>query len=213
MRVSGKIEAVAAAALFDADGVLVDSAASIRRTVAHWANLHGIDPAVAAEAWHGRRAIDAILELVPDADGAVEDALHEDVEVADAVTVTAMPGALDLVSLPDLRWAVVTGGSNRLVRARLTAAGLPEPPVLVTGDMVSAGKPDPEGYLLAASLLGVAAEACVVVEDADAGVAAGLAAGCHVIGFGPLVTVDHPRVTRLDDLRRLRVLTSRQTTM
>ena len=58
----------------------------------------------------------------------------------------------------------------------------------MTGDEVVYGKPHPEGFLRAAAQLGVAPSACVVVEDAPAGVAAGRAAGARVVG----VTTTHP---------------------
>jgi sugar-phosphatase len=84
----------------------------------------------------------------------------------------------------------VTSCSPALAAARLAACGLAAPRVCVTADEVARGKPDPEGYLRAAALLGVAASECVVVEDAPAGVAAGLAAGMRVIA----VLTSHPRV-------------------
>jgi mannitol-1-/sugar-/sorbitol-6-phosphatase len=55
--------------------------------------------------------------------------------------------------------------------------------VLVTPERLSLGKPDPEGYLLAARELGAAAADCVVFEDAPAGIQAGRAAGMHVVGI------------------------------
>ncbi|MFZ4517922.1 MAG: HAD-IA family hydrolase [Microthrixaceae bacterium] len=202
------LEVVAAAALFDSDGVLVDSADSLRRTVAVWAAGHGIDAEHAFRRWHGRRAVDVIAELLPHIDADAEDARYEDLEVADAVTVTAIPGAVDLVGTPGLRWAIVTGCSRRLATARLGAAGIPLPDVVITGDVLDAGKPDPEGYVLAAERLGVRPEACVVIEDADAGVEAGLAAGCHVLAYGGLVTIEHPRVTLVRQLADLRLDTA-----
>ena len=51
-----------------------------------------------------------------------------------------------------------------------------------------AGKPDPEGFLLAAERLRVRAERCVVVEDADAGLKAARAAGMKSVGIGGGVT-------------------------
>jgi sugar-phosphatase len=60
----------------------------------------------------------------------------------------------------------------------LGAAGI-TPPVLVTTDDIAAGKPDPAGYLRAAELLGVPASRCLVVEDADVGLAAARAAGAR----------------------------------
>jgi sugar-phosphatase len=64
---------------------------------------------------------------------------------------------------------------------RLRTAGLPIPERLVTCDDIKNGKPDPEPYLKGASLLGVSATHCVVVEDAPAGIRAGKAAGSRVI--------------------------------
>ena len=87
----------------------------------------------------------------------------------------------------------MTSGHDALARRRLEAVGLPVPDVLVTGDAVEHGKPHPEGFLRAAAALGVEAVACVVVEDAPAGIAAGRAAGARVVG----VTTTHPA----DDLR------------
>jgi sugar-phosphatase len=89
--------------------------------------------------------------------------------------------------LPAGSWGIVTSGHRTLAQGRLRAVGLPVPEVMVCGDEVVAGKPDPEGYLSAARLLGTAPEQCVVFEDAPAGVEAGLAAGMPVVG----VTTTH----------------------
>ena len=55
---------------------------------------------------------------------------------------------------------------------------------IVDGTMIVHSKPDPEIFLLAASKLGVAPWACVVFEDAEAGVEAALAAGMKCVGVG-----------------------------
>ncbi len=81
-----------------------------------------------------------------------------------------------------LPWAVVTSADARLARARLDAAGV-HPPVLVTVDEVSAGKPDPEGFVLAARRLGIPIERCLVVEDSVPGAEAGRRAGALVAGL------------------------------
>src|SRR5207244_3425106 len=112
----------------------------------------------------------------------------EELELADLDAVAALPGARDLLAaLPAGRWAAVTSGGRDLMSARLRAAGLPEPDVLVAAEDVRDGKPDPGGYLLAARRLGVRADGCVVVEDSPAGVAAGRAAGARVVA----VTTTH----------------------
>jgi beta-phosphoglucomutase-like phosphatase (HAD superfamily) len=77
----------------------------------------------------------------------------------------------------------VTSCTRALAEVRLRAAGLPIPAKLITSTDVVHGKPDPEPYLKGASVLGVAASGCVVVEDAPAGIQAGKAAGARVIGF------------------------------
>jgi HAD superfamily hydrolase (TIGR01509 family) len=52
--------------------------------------------------------------------------------------------------------------------------------VIVTGDEIERGKPDPDIYLRVAKKLGVGADACLVIEDALSGIAAGKAAGMRV---------------------------------
>jgi sugar-phosphatase len=103
-------------------------------------------------------------------------------EIEDLNGVVPLPGARELLSaLPSDRWTIVTSCTRPLAEVRLRAAGLPIPERLVTSDDVKNGKPDPEPYLKGASLLGVSATDCVVVEDAPAGIRAGKAAGARVI--------------------------------
>ena len=89
---------------------------------------------------------------------------------------------------------------------RIQAAGLPLPKLLVPADEISIGKPHPEGYLKAASELGVAAGECVVFEDTPPGVEAGLNAGMQVIGLLTTVTADRLRTNLvIRDYSNLRV--------
>ena len=192
------------AVLFDCDGVLVDSDASIRRSFERWASPRGIDGVALYAASRGRRSIDSIRIEAPHLDSAFENTQFEQIELDDAPTVTAIRGARRLTTTPGLRWAVVSSGTRLLVNARLAAARIGAPAVIVAGDDLTHGKPHPEGYLRAAMQLGVAPADCVVIEDADAGVVAGLAAGCHVVAVGPWATTMHDaritRITSLDDL-------------
>ena len=125
---------------------------------------------------------DVIAELTPGLDPAAENLEVERLQAEDSDDVVALAGAAELLAHPPLPLAVVTSGTLALVRSRLRPAGLPEPGVLVTVDRVSRGKPDPEGYLIAAAELGVPPGECGVREDAPAGIEAGLAAGAHVVG-------------------------------
>ena len=174
------------AVLFDSDGVLVDSDASVRAAWSRWALEQGTDPDAVYAQVHGRRAADTVAALVP-AGGRAEALQRIDrYELEAAGAVTAVAGAVALTSsMPAGAWAVVTSGTRALAGARLSAAGIRPPAVLVTADDVAAGKPAPEGYLAAAAGLGVPAAECLVVEDAAAGVRAARAAGVHaVVGVG-----------------------------
>ncbi|MFD7712075.1 HAD-IA family hydrolase [Streptomyces sp. NPDC059786] len=190
--------------LFDNDGVLVDSDEGVGLAWSRWARDRGLVPEDVVALVHGRRSADTVALLVPDP-GQRAAALAEidRLEVEAAVTTAALPGARPLVDgLPRDRWAVVTSGVTALARARLAAAGLPAPPVLVTADDVSHGKPAPDGYLAAAAELGFAPQRTVVLEDSAAGARAGAAAGATVIGVGERsLTTDARIVVR--DLRGL----------
>jgi sugar-phosphatase len=73
----------------------------------------------------------------------------------------------------------------------LLAADLPLPNVLVSSEDVRAGKPDPEGYLTAAKLLGAVPKQCLVVEDSVAGIQAARRAGMSVLGITTTFPCDH----------------------
>jgi mannitol-1-/sugar-/sorbitol-6-phosphatase len=171
-----------AAILFDMDGTLIDSREAVARTWRHWAARHGIDYAALLSAAHGRRTRDTVRLFCPDGVDADAEALElERREEVDAQGIIAINGAAMLLSmLPSDRWAIVTSAGRQLASHRLAAAGLPLPKVLVTAESVQRGKPDPEGYRLAATLLGVDVKRCLVFEDAKAGIAAGRAAGATV---------------------------------
>jgi sugar-phosphatase len=179
-----------AALLFDCDGVLVDSAASVERVWRRWATERGLDEDAVVAIAHGRRTEDTLVDLGFSDDLAAEVERIESAEVADAASVSAYPEAAALLPmLPPDAWAVVTSGTPALVTSRLAAAELPLPPVLVTANDVAAGKPDPQGYLEAARRLGRSPAGCVVIEDAPAGVQAALAAGMRVVAL----PTTHPR--------------------
>ena len=171
------------AILFDLDGTLIDSRPAVERVWKAWALRHGIAWETLGPQLHGRRAIDTMRTLMPHLPQPAEaDRLTEE-EIADTDGVTAIAGALAfLKQLPRHRWGIVTSCPLRLAEARMRAAGIPQPDVLITADLITRGKPDPEGFLLGAKTLGIAPENCLVFEDATAGIEAGLKAGMQVIG-------------------------------
>jgi len=169
--------------LFDMDGVLVSSIGSVRRCWRRWAKMYGVPNAEEYEVPHGVRAIDIVKALRPDIDSREGLRAIEDMEVQDVADLQVLPGVKALLAgLPLERWAIVTSSTNRLLLARLGAAGLPVPERIISADDVGRGKPDPEPYRRGAELLGFRPEQCLVVEDAPSGVGAGKAAGCRVLG-------------------------------
>lgn len=168
--------------LLDIDGTLVDSTAAVERSWRTWAREYGLDPEEVLRICHGRRTQDIIPKFVPPRQQAAAVARELALELTDLDGVVALPGARQLRdALPPEQWAAVTSGERSLMTARLLAAQLPLPEVLISAEDVSTGKPSPEGYLKAAAALGFDAGQCLVVEDAPAGISAGRAAGARVL--------------------------------
>ena len=170
------------AILSDLDGVLVDSHASIMRAWRWWGAEHGVESEAIEGVQHGRPSGEIIALLAPGLDAVAESRAIDLRQAEDVDDVVALPGAHDLFAGSD-PVAIVTSCTVPLATARLRAVGLAVPEVLVTPERLSRGKPDPEGYLLAARELGAAPADCVVLEDAPAGVEAGRAAGMRVVGI------------------------------
>jgi sugar-phosphatase len=170
--------------------VLVDSRAVVEDIWRRWATQRGYDPAPYLRVAHGRRIRETLASVDPTLDLEREVQLLDAAEAADMTPLTPIAGARELVGdLVSDRWAIVTSGGYGLASRRLDRAGIPQPPVFVTAEDVQRGKPDPQGYLLAAQRLGRDPAACLVFEDAPPGVAAARAAGARVVAL----TTTHAR--------------------
>ncbi|AZS88339.1 HAD-IA family hydrolase [Streptomyces griseoviridis] len=187
------------ALLFDNDGTLVSSLASVDRCWTRWAGEYGVTAEdFARVGLHGRPAAEIAADLLPADVVPAAVARIEELEVADVPGggVELLPGTLEFLgSLPADRWAVVTSATRRLAEARLGAVGI-LPKTMVAADDVRRGKPDPEPYLLAARALGVDPADCVVFEDAPAGLLAGRAAGMTTVAL----TTTHTAAELVADL-------------
>lgn len=203
----GMDEIVADAMLFDLDGTLVDSFELSARWWQRWAQQTGLDWDAIAGHVRGRTAREALRDLLPDRPDDHNDADAASLahwEETNVHLMRATVGAADLLTgLPPDRWAVVTTSNRVQATTRLRAAGLPVPAVLVTADDIRNLKPDPEGYLLAATALGTKPADCVVIEDSTTGMRAGLAAGATVlaVGDGARAHEDVVRIRCLTDIR------------
>jgi HAD superfamily hydrolase (TIGR01509 family) len=180
--------------LFDLDGTLVDSeretAEAMARALEH---KHGI----AIEQYDrdfiiGRSWIaiyDSLKARYPQLTWTRAETIAQTADMREEVIkemgITILPGARAL-----LKWtrgrprALVTGSSRLEVMQVLPMIGADAVfDIIVAAEDVTRSKPAPDGYLAAIATLGVPAEACLVLEDSQAGIAAGKAAGCLVVAI------------------------------
>jgi sugar-phosphatase len=173
-----------AALLFDMDGVLIDSTPAVARVWHQWAVEHGFNPEEVIRSAHGRPSIATIRQFLPDANHEAENHEVERREIEDLEGIVTLPGAQRLLtSLPRDRWTIVTSATRALAEVRLRVADLPLPERWISADDITHGKPDPEPYLKAASVLGFAPSDCVVVEDVPSGIRSGKSANARVIAL------------------------------
>jgi len=187
------------AVLFDMDGTLVDSTAGV---IGAWETFTETYPWLDVErilsTSHGVRTVDNLRKycgVTSETELEREAARFEEVIVTSSKAnggkgITLLPGVRSIIDEllpgkdnPKPRWAIVTSATRAYASAALEITGIPIPDAFVTADDVAQGKPHPDPYLLGAQKCGVPPERCLVVEDAPAGVASGLVAGCAVIGL------------------------------
>jgi mannitol-1-/sugar-/sorbitol-6-phosphatase len=169
------------AVIFDLDGTLIDSTPAVTRSWSTWASEYGLAPTDVVR-HHGVPSASVVRATMP------ED-LHEaavrritELELTDVQDIVVLPGATQaLASLARAKNAIATSCTVPLARARIAAAQLTPPTVIVTADDVVNGKPHPEPFLYAARLLDADPRRCLVVEDAPMGLEAAQAAGCFTL--------------------------------
>ena len=113
------------------------------------------------------------------------------------------PGALDYVKrLRDagIPMAIVTSSDRKKMQSLYSQ--YPEFPTLfdhiITGDMVTKAKPDPDCFLMGAKMLGLDIKDCIVLEDSRNGLIAGRSSGARVIGVA--TTLSTEAVSQLSDM-------------
>jgi len=179
-----------AAVLWDLDGTLVDTEPYWIEAEFELVQEHG-------GSWSHEHALNLVGSDLLDSGRYIREHAGIDVEPAQIVeelldkvvvrverTVPWQPGAAELLAdlrAHGVRCGLVTMSYRRFVRPILER--LPEGTfeVVVTGDAVSQGKPHPEAYLRAISLLGVSAADTLAIEDSNTGTRSAVAAGCTVL--------------------------------
>jgi beta-phosphoglucomutase family hydrolase len=180
------------ALILDMDGVLIDSNPLHRAAWAEYNERHGVATTEAMQTrMYGKRNDEIVRDFLgadlTDAEvlehGAAKERLYREMmqaRLGDAL----VPGVRDFITRHcDLPLALATNAEPANVDFVLDGAGMRHLfRAIVDGHQVSSPKPHPEIYLRAAHLLGVAPEFCVVFEDSETGVKAGLSAAMRVVG-------------------------------
>lgn len=185
--------------LFDLDGVLVDSEGEYSKFWGAMGDRYGLVSTFASDI--KGTTIGEILLNFPEGDrDGILAALHEfesNMEYPVYPGVMEFLGRLKKAGIPS---AIVTSSDN--VKMDLLFGRRPElremVNVVITGSMVSRSKPDPEGYLKGAELIGVPIEECCVFEDSLQGLQAGRSSGATVIGIA--TTNSREKVAPLADI-------------
>jgi beta-phosphoglucomutase family hydrolase len=179
--------------LFDCDGTIVDSMplhyVAWKRALAEWNCTFDEQLFYALGGTPTREIVSLLnkqqgLSMPPEAvANRKEDLYYEQFSQLTAISEVVEHIENQFGKIP---FAVVSGGTRASVSASLrTVKLLDKFDVLVCAGDYKRGKPDPEGYLLAAEKLGVTPRSCLVFEDTDMGIQAADAAGMASIKIPP----------------------------
>lgn len=188
-------------ALFDLDGVLIDSETTYTR---FWSEIDRIYPTGIenyALAIKGT-TLPEIMRHYEDS-RVKADILRRITEFQETMVYELYPGVADFLSMlrdNSVPMAIVTSSDDRkmelLFRQHPAFRGFFTS--VIDASMVTRSKPDPQGYLLGAEKIGVAPENCFVFEDSLQGLKAGRAAGAMVIGLA--TTYPERKIAPLADM-------------
>ena len=174
--------------LCDLDGTLVDTREANFVSYRDSFVEHGFTLSLAEfESTWGRDSRDFIPDLLPTATVAQVQSIRD-------LKADIYAGNLHLTTLIEPVVAVLRASRADFHTALVTTAKAPSAlsilehhhlanlfDVIVTGDMLTRSKPDPEAYILAMAGLGLSADECLAVEDSESGVASAVAAGLSVL--------------------------------
>jgi beta-phosphoglucomutase-like phosphatase (HAD superfamily) len=175
------------AVLFDMDGVVIDTRQSVAAFWRAFAAERGVtlSPDDFADHVFGVPAGHTLTALFPGVslDAAFRERVRDYEQGLAYVEVPGLTGFVGCLRVGGVPTALVTSGEGWKVEAMAGQLGLAGAfDAVVTATDVRRGKPDPEGYALAARRLGVPGACCLVFEDSPSGVRAAVAAGSRCIG-------------------------------
>lgn len=210
-----------AAVLWDMDGTLIDSEP-------YWLASESAFAAAHDSSWGQDDGLGVIGMSLYESSKLIKERVGSSLEpqqIIDQITdgvlsqlersIPWRPGARELLKLlrdNNVKTALVTGSMHRMAKKVADQIGFEAFDVIIGGDDVVMGKPHPESYLKAASILGVDPTHCVALEDSLTGITAAEAAGTKAIGIAHIVEIPAAegrilwptlKGVQMDDLRAL----------
>ena len=180
------------ALIFDFDGVIADSEVLANRVLADMVTALGrptsLDDALGR--YMGKRLPDLIAAIESDLGKSVAGSFAQDLQAAtlanfrsDLREVRGARAFLDAHAA--LKRCIASSSSRERLALSLDVLGLTGQFAggVFSADEVSRGKPHPDLFLMAATRMNADPSHCLVIEDSESGVRAGLAAGMTVVGF------------------------------
>ncbi|WP_120005948.1 HAD family hydrolase [Nesterenkonia muleiensis] len=209
---AGPAEIRISAAVFDCDGLLVDSESIWLNMISDWLAEHQT-PQAQAEDFLGLSVDDTAGRLAEhftseDEAGAIANQLTHRYSSLLGAGVSPMPGAVRLFSAlaKQVPVAVASNGLRVDVTAMLSNSGLMDlAQAVFTLEDVAAGKPAPDLYEQACQHLGAERKQAVAFEDSPAGAQAALAAGLLVVGVNANPQIKLPCTHRVESLDHIRL--------
>ena len=180
------------AIIFDFDGVIADSEVLANRVLADMVTALGRPTSLedALGRYMGKRLPDLIAAIESDMGKPLASSFAQDLQAATLDSFRSdlreVPGARAFLDAhAGVNRCIASSSSRERLALSLDVLGLTGQFAggVFSADEVSRGKPHPDLFLMAAACLGVGPSHCLVVEDSESGVRAGLAAGMTVIGF------------------------------
>lgn len=170
--------------IFDVDATLVDTISVINDIWQTWSNEKSLDFATVYPYIHGRKINETLSYVNPKFNN--EDEIYKIKSIAIEKMSYAKPitGAIEFVNkIPNHLWGIATSGPHGIALKSLSASGFNLPNVMICGENVQRGKPNPEPFITAAIALGFVPEQCIAFEDSPAGIISAKDAGCYTIAL------------------------------
>jgi len=202
------------AVIFDMDGVISDTQSVYARAESHVFAEHGvvITPEEISRRFGGRTSPGVLRELFPDLSDDERDVIaqkrHARISGALDVGIAPIPETIAVITMlanAKVPLAVASAtrphGIERILRALAVRDAFAH---IVSAQDVPRGKPEPDIFLRAAELLGVAPSECIVIEDSPQGMEAARRAGMYCVGLVRSGNCDGlPAHVVVDDARKV----------